>query len=390
MKKRWAVPVLCAVLLLGVFSTALAEEPAPSGFYGVGSAQFVEIVPVDASGKAVEAVTWNMDGRRESTVFYPGSTALRITLLGAVPGRTYLLTVAGSDGILYADQQTAGLTAEFLASFRLPEAPAELTLRIGSDAAGFTKLEIPLSYTPSAEGSEASPFSWRRPSSYPEPELPPEPDPEPAPEAETKPGYAECARGAECPLAAYSDLDAASWYHDGVHWALDHGVMKGVDGEHFAPGTAASRAMVVTMLWRLEGEPESDHTVSFLDVAEGSWYAEAVSWAASKHVVDGYGEGLFGPNDGVSREQLATILWRFSEAKGGGDRLPAEPADLSVFQDVSQISGWAYEAMEWAVGTGLVTGVGDGRLSPKTEAGRAQVATILMRYEKLGSAAETE
>ena len=183
-------------------------------------------------------------------------------------------------------------------------------------------------------------------------------------------------------MADYADLDANVWYHDGVHWALENGVMNGVDGQRFAPAAAASRAMVVTMLWRMEGEPGADLDLSFQDVPEGAWFTEAVRWAASEHIVDGYGADAFGPNDSVSREQLATILWRFAGYKGMASP-PTESVNLGVFLDAEHISGWAYDAMRWAVDTGLITGVGDDRLSPKTEAGRAQVATVLMRYDGL-------
>ncbi|MBR4703859.1 MAG: S-layer homology domain-containing protein [Oscillospiraceae bacterium] len=391
MKDRWLTSVICALLLLWVLMPAGAAEPEAAGFYGIDSAEHVEIVPVTFSGETVEAVIQNVDGREGNEVFYPGSAALRVTLRRTAPGRSYLLTVEGSSGILYADQQTAGISVSFLAAFPLPEEAEELTLRVGSDAVGFSKLEIPLFYTPRAEGNEqeesggevASPDD---PSDTPpeetEPDLTPEEGTEPpdVSDGEHKPGCADCRKGDECPLNSYDDLDAASWYHDGIHWALDQGVMNGVDGQHFAPAAAASRAMLVTMLWRMEGEPRSDLDLSFQDVPAGAWYTEAVRWAASEHIVDGYGTDSFGPNDSVSREQLATILWRFAGYKGMSST-PTERVNLGVFLDAEQISGWAYDAMQWAVDAGLITGVGNDLLSPKTEAGRAQVATVLMRYE---------
>ncbi len=395
MKNRWIVLPICALFLLCVLVPALAAETEVSGFYGIGSAINVEIVPVTASGESVEAVIQNVYGREGGEVFYPGSAALRITLRRTAPGKSYLLTIAGSGGTLYADQQTAGITVSFLAAFSLPEGPEELTLSIGSDAPGFSKLEIPLSYTPKVEGSGTEEPAEEEPPFDASPDKPPadeEPEPDPAEEGEEEPteapdternkGYADCQKGEECPLAAYADLDASVWYHDGVHWALENGVMNGVDVQHFAPAAAASRAMVVTMLWRMEGEPGADFDLSFQDVPEGSWFTEAVRWAASEHIVDGYGADAFGPNDSVSREQLATILWRFAGYKGMASP-PTESVNLGVFLDAEHISGWAYDAMCWAVDIGLITGVGDDRLSPKTEAGRAQVATVLMRYEGL-------
>ncbi len=397
MKNRWIALPIYALLLLCVLVPALAAEAEVSGFYGIGSAQNLEIVPVTASGERVEAVILNANGWERGEVFYPGSAALRITLRRTAPGKSYLLTIAGSGGTLYADQQTAGITVSFLAAFSLPEETEELTLSIGSDAPGFSKLEIPLSYAPKTEGSGTEKPAEEEPPIEASPDQPPadeETDPDPdgegeeeptdAPDTERNKGYADCQKGEECPLAAYADLDANVWYHDGVHWALENGVMNGVDGQHFAPAAAASRAMVVTMLWRMEGGPGADLDLSFQDVPEGAWFTEAVRWAASEHIVDGYGADAFGPNDSVSREQLATILWRFAGYKGMASS-PTDNDDLGFFLDAEQISGWAYDAMRWAVDTGLITGVGDDRLSPKTEAGRAQVATVLMRFEGLRS-----
>lgn len=438
MKKLCLAPVICLMLLSFASAPASAAESEVSGFYDVGSAENAEIVPVTASGEAAEAVEQNVDGREGNEVFYPGSAALRITITGTAPGKFYLLTVTGSEGILYADQQTAGAEASFLAAFPLPEEPSELTVSIGSDDEDFSKTDITLYYTPRAEESEPGPPEEPDPydpapdggtgqTTHSEPSGPGEgtgqttpsepsdpdggtgqtPPSDPSdrdegsgqtgpsdsseqvpdegseqtapPETGLKEGYSDCRKSDDCPLKAYSDLNTEFWYHDGVHWALENGIMNGVDGERFDPDTAASRAMVVTVLWRMEGKPGSDNGPSFRDVPEGAWYTEAVRWAASEHIVEGYGDGLFGPDDSVSREQLATILQRFDRYKGTGT-LPAQQVNLGIFLDAEHISAWAYDAMQWAVDMGLITGVGSEKLSPKTEAVRAQAATILMRY----------
>lgn len=192
-------------------------------------------------------------------------------------------------------------------------------------------------------------------------------------------GYADCRRDASCVMAAYTDLDCGAWYHDGVHFALQTGIMNGISESLFAPASPASRAMIVTMLWRMEGEPESDGALTFADVPEGVWYTEAVRWAASEGIVDGYSTLAFGPNDHVSREQLATILWRYARYKGT-NTAPASKVNLGVFIDAEHISRWAYDGMQWAVNTGLISGAGNEKLSPETDASRAQVATIMMRY----------
>lgn len=183
----------------------------------------------------------------------------------------------------------------------------------------------------------------------------------------------ECPRDASCPMSGYTDLNMGEWYHDGIHYCLDEGLMDGVDAGMFAPNATTSRAMIVTILWRLQGSPEVDTTETFTDVYPDAWYAKAIAWAVAEGVADGYGEGLFGPNDAITREQLAAMLWRYAarpESEGG----------LSAFVDGAEVSVWAQQAMSWAVSLGLINGVDSDRLDPKGQATRAQTATILMRF----------
>lgn len=183
----------------------------------------------------------------------------------------------------------------------------------------------------------------------------------------------DCPRDASCPMYGYTDLDMGAWYHDGVHYCLDEGLMDGVGSGIFAPNATTSRAMIVTILWRLQGSPEVEAAETFTDVAPDAWYAKATAWAVAEGVADGYGEGLFGPNDAITREQLAAMLWRYAarpESEGG----------LSAFADGAEVSVWAQQAMSWAVSLGLINGVDSDRLDPKGQATRAQTATILMRF----------
>ena len=106
------------------------------------------------------------------------------------------------------------------------------------------------------------------------------------------------------------------WYHDGVHWALEEGVMNGTSDSTFEPMTATTRAMIITMIWRMEGSPQADASVTFKDVQDGQWYTDAIKWAASNGIVTGYDSDTFGTNDSVTREQLATILYRSAKSKG--------------------------------------------------------------------------
>lgn len=183
----------------------------------------------------------------------------------------------------------------------------------------------------------------------------------------------ECPRDASCPMSGYTDLNMGEWYHDGIHYCLDEGLMDGVDAGMFAPNATTSRAMIVTILWRLQGSPEVEATETFTDVSPDVWYAKAIAWAVAEGVADGYGEGLFGPNDAITREQLAAMLWRYAGSPEAG-------GDLSAFADGDDTSDWAQQAMSWAVAQGLITGVDSDRLDPKGQATRAQTATILMRF----------
>lgn len=183
----------------------------------------------------------------------------------------------------------------------------------------------------------------------------------------------ECPRDASCPMSGYTDLNMGEWYHDGIHYCLDEGLMDGVDAGMFAPNATTSRAMIVTILWRLQGSPEVEATETFTDVSPDAWYAKAIAWAVAEGVADGYGEGLFGPNDAITREQLAAMLWRYAAS-------PETGGDLSAFADGDDTSDWAQQAMSWAVAQGLITGVDSDRLAPRGQATRAQTATILMRF----------
>lgn len=192
---------------------------------------------------------------------------------------------------------------------------------------------------------------------------------------------AACDRGDSCPMTPFTDLDKSLWYHDGVHWALENGVMEGYGNGKFGPNDTTSRAMIVTMLHRMEGEPKSDYAMTFKDVEDGKWYTEAIRWAAENGIVEGYTKEKFGPTDDLTREQLATILYRYAKLKGQGfTGMWAFPLN---FDDASDVSGWANEAMCWMTMNGVIQGTGDNKLSPKGNATRAQVATMLMRYTSI-------
>ena len=389
MKQRLLSCLICAALLLAL-CPAVSAAGDGSGFYNVGGAAGVEISPLTPSGAAVSGVERDADGDGVNDVFYPGSGALRVALSNTVQGKTYILIVSSSEKTFYVDQQTGGGALSFRVSFALPDAQTELTLEIGSTEAGFEKKTVTLFYTPSAPPAETKPAPTPSPIPTPDP-IPtpspiPTPDPIHVPDPTTdpgaeQPGYALCKRGGECPMAAFTDVDPAAWYHDGVHYVLENGIMNGVGNNQFSPSAPTSRGMIVTILWHLEGAPDAE-PAGFGDVTQSAWYAKAVNWAASEHLVEGYSAESFGPNDNITREQLALILLRYAKDKNT-DQLVTESISLGTFVDAEHISGWAFEGVQWAVNAGLISGTDHEHLSPKADASRSQVATILMRYSRL-------
>ena len=197
--------------------------------------------------------------------------------------------------------------------------------------------------------------------------------------AEELPTDGACPRDSTCPISRFTDARPADWYHDGVHWALDKGIMNGVGENTFAPNDSTSRAMIVTMLWRLDGEKDGKAS-AFSDVKAGSWYEKAVNWAAETGVVNGTSETSFSPDDPVTREQIVTILHRYAENKGDAEYPDANILD---FEDGIDVSSWAVMPFRWAVQEGVIEGVGGNRLAPRDNATRAQVATMFMRFAKV-------
>ena len=202
-------------------------------------------------------------------------------------------------------------------------------------------------------------------------------------ELDSSAAYTVCAKDDSCPLGAFGDLTAAAWYHDGVHYCLENGLMRGVSGGKFLPDGSTTRAQLVTILWRLEGSPETTGAVRFGDTAGGAWYTEAVRWAVGCGVVKGYDNECFGPNDAVTREQMAAILYRYAQHKGY-DVSAGEDTNILSFDDAFAVSEYAIPAMQWACGSGMVHGIArDGRmlLAPRDTTTRAQTATLLMRFQ---------
>ena len=177
----------------------------------------------------------------------------------------------------------------------------------------------------------------------------------------------------------FADLTSGSWYYDGVRCTLENGLMTGTSARTFAPDRPVTRAMLVTILWRLAGEPYG-RVSPFEDVLPGSWYAQAVSWAYDKGIVTGVTATSFQPGAPVTREQLCAILCRYAALTG---KNTAASAPLDAYTDRTQVSAYAEASVRWALQAGLLTGVGDGRLAPRSGATRAQLAVLLQRFAGL-------
>ena len=179
--------------------------------------------------------------------------------------------------------------------------------------------------------------------------------------------------------APFTDVPEDAWYKEAVDYVYANGLMSGTSATTFAPSTQLSRAMMVQILYNLEEQPVVTESAAFTDVAANVWYADAVDWAAGEGIVSGYGNGRFGPDDLITREQMALILYGYAQYKGYDVSAGGE---LSSFTDGASTSGWAAEAVRWAVGSGLLSGKGGGVLDPRGTATRAEAASIFMRFAR--------
>lgn len=246
-------------------------------------------------------------------------------------------------------------------SFTMPEA-ATVTL-LDRDLKPVTNARaIAVSRQSTSSGSSGSSGGGSRPTPAPTPTPTPTPTPEPTP-----------ATG-----MPFTDVKESDWYFNEVKYVYSQGMMNGTAETTFAPSAATSRAMLVTILYRLADTPPTLPS-TFSDVAAHQYYTDAVGWASAQSIVTGYEDGLFRPNDLLTREQLATILYRYSLAMGYNT---TSRGNLSGFSDTDSISAYAREPMAWAVASGLLSGMGNGAIDPAGQATRAQVATILARFCK--------
>ena len=181
----------------------------------------------------------------------------------------------------------------------------------------------------------------------------------------------------------FNDVPESYWAYDAIQYVYGEGLMAGTSGTTFAPENVTTRGQIVTILWRMAGSPQVNYLMDFSDVDPAAYYGEAIRWATSEGIVGGYGGGVFGPDDPITREQLATMMWRYAQHEGY-DVGVGEDTNILSYTDAFDVAEYAIPAMQWACGAGVINGTGDGStLSPQGEATRAQAAVMLQRFCEL-------
>ena len=175
----------------------------------------------------------------------------------------------------------------------------------------------------------------------------------------------------------FYDVKKQDWYYSAIDYASDNGLVDGITDTTFVPNQSLTRAQFATIMYRMNGSPEVTYTAKFPDVPEGYWFTDAVMWASSIGVVEGYGNGCFGTNDNITREQMAVMMHRYGTACGYN---VSKQAEIDSFADAGTVSGYAYEAVKWTVGNGIIQGKLGNKLDPQGNASRAEGAAIIMRF----------
>ncbi len=175
----------------------------------------------------------------------------------------------------------------------------------------------------------------------------------------------------------FIDVKESDWFYKHVEYVVRKGLFSGTSEDTFSPNTPMTRAMLVTVLHRLEGKPVSAKATNFVDLTDGEFYIDAVNWSLEKGIVDGVTKTEFKPKSNITREQLALMLYRYASSK---NMVSDVTGSIEAFVDKDKVSNWAKEAVKWAVGKGIITGKLDNKLDPTGSATRAEVATMLQRY----------
>ena len=333
MKKRIIAFLLAAVLLLGLMPTALAAEPAQECTVTLKNGEDVTATITVEQGAAFDANLPTNPSKRGYT--FSGWTSDDVAILSA--GNENASFVMPAKNVTVQANWTANGTSG------------------GSTGGGSTG--------GSGSGSGSTEI----------------PDPSVPGSAYNYSGVSTCQRGKDCPISRFQDASANAWYHDGVHFCLQNGLMLGVTGDTFQPDAAITRGMIAAMLYRVEGQPAVSGSNPFPDVKSGSYCDEATAWAAANGIVNGYESGEFRPSQTITRQEMAAILYRYAQYKKL-DTSVGENTNILGFEDASQLSEYAIPAMQWAVGAGVINGTTASTLSPSGDASRAQAANILYRF----------
>ena len=177
----------------------------------------------------------------------------------------------------------------------------------------------------------------------------------------------------------FTDVKDTDWFYDTVKYVNQNGIINGMTADTFAPGTTLTRAMLVTILYRAEGSPEVESDSKFSDVKASEWFGAPVIWAAENGIVNGVSEAEFAPNNAITREQIAAIMYRYAQAKEY-DVAIAKVTVIDGYEDVSSVSSWAVDAIKYTVGTGIMKGKTETTINPQDKATRAEAATVVMRF----------
>lgn len=194
-------------------------------------------------------------------------------------------------------------------------------------------------------------------------------------------GTATVASGGQSGTLPFRDVTNKNWYYDAVAFVYEKGYFSGTAADVFSPNTSMTRAMLATVLHRVSGQKAPGGGADFSDVPAGLWYSDGIAWASAHGIVNGMGNGTYCPDRAVTREELVTMLYRYQTDRKGDT---SAKGSLAEYPDGSRVADWARNAMEWAVGAKLVQGRDTGHLDPKGTATRAEVATILQRFDALG------
>ena len=290
--------------------------------------------------------------------------------------------------------EKAGATTVRLAAGSYLTGSGDMDITDQSVSITVTSSDVPsASPSPAPSASPApSPSPSPAPSASPSPSPAPSASPSPAPNPGGNPGGGlppvpqptlppvvdqPCDGGVNCPSHSFTDVDPSLWYHEAVDYMVENGLMVGTTTTTFSPDVGSTRGMLITILYRYAGSPQVTGEMPFSDVTGSAFYHDAVLWAYQNNVAQGIGADAFGPDELITREQLASFLYRYAQYAG----LDTDPnADLTSYPDADQISGWANQAMSWAVAQNIVQGGSNSMILPQDTATRAHIAAMVSRF----------